>query len=221
MNCINICYCADELYKPTLPSTISHLRKFYKDPRELKVHIITNQDIYLPGVETIKLSWRRSIAQLRVMIPSVIDSRCIYLDSDTTVTTCISKLWDTSFTGSTAMALSQPMPTCDIAGARYGIEGLMSLNREFYNTGVMLFDCDMWMSAGMSARCIDMFDTYKDTTSKHNDEPGINMAVSDCHTLDETWNYCPEVNTKYRKANIIHDYGTFSNGKPRHSLFNQ
>jgi len=221
MNCINICYCADELYVPTLPDTISLMRKFYKDPRELKVHIITNQDIYLPGVETIKLPWRRSIAQLRVMIPSIIDNRCIYLDSDTTVTTCISKLWDTELPGSTAMALSQPMPTCKQAGVRYNMKGLMSLNREFYNTGVMLFDCEIWKSVGLSARCIDMFDTYKDTSARHNDEPGINMAISDCLTLEETWNYCPTVDTKYKKANIIHDYGTFSHGKPRHSLFNQ
>lgn len=221
MNCINICYCADEVYAPYISDAISHLKKFYRDPRELKIHIITNQDIYLPQVETIKLPWKRSIAQLRVMIPAIIDERCIYLDSDTVVTTCISRLWDKKMTGSTAMTPSKPMPTCKLAGQRYGIKSLESLNRPFYNTGVILFNCEEWKSMDLPARCVNMFDTYRDTVSKYNDEPGINMAVSDCQTLEDTWNYCPDVDTKYKKANIIHDYGTFSHGKPRHSLFNQ
>ena len=63
MNYINVCYCADEVYAEHLPETISYLTKFYRDERELRVSLITNQDIYIPGVETIKIPWKRSIAQ--------------------------------------------------------------------------------------------------------------------------------------------------------------
>ena len=221
MNCINVCYCVDEVYAPYLPEAISYVKRFYRDSRELKLHIITNQDIYLPHVETIKIPWRRSIAQLRVMIPTIIDNKCIYLDSDTVVSTCISRLWDIKMTASTAMAPCDHMPTCRAAGKRYGIKALENLNRPFYNTGVMVFNCEEWKSIDLSARCISMFDTYSDTASKHNDEPGINLAVSDCHSLDHTWNFCPAVDKPYKKANIVHNYDTFYHGKPRHSLFNQ
>ena len=108
-----------------------------------------------------------------------------------------------------------------MASQKYGIPELALINRTYYNSGVMLFDCEVWKSKDLTARCIQMFDKYSDTNSRHNDEPGINMAINDCHALDPTWNYYPEPSTPYKKANIVHDYGRFMNGKPRHSLFNQ
>jgi len=222
MNHINICYCADKKYVKSLQVAIQYLQRFYRDTRELRIYVLTtDSSLSVPGAKIIYVPRTDiSIAQLRIMAPNFINDKCIYLDSDTIVTTCISRLWDISFSGTTSMAVSSTLPTCKIAGERYGINALKKLDRVFFNSGVIVFNCDLWRQLNISDRCLKKFHEYRDTSSRYNDEPGINMAIDDCHVLDPSWNYQPEPRKSYKKVNIIHPYGINLSNKPAHSLFN-
>ena len=221
-DCINVCYCADKKYEKSLQIAINYLHRFYRDERELKIHVLTtDSSLSVPGAEIISIPHTYlSIAQLRVIAPIFINDKCIYLDSDTIVTTCISRLWDLSFAETTAMVVCLDMPTCKLAGDRYNIHSLKKLDRPFFNTGVIVFNCNLWRQYNMYDKCLEKFHEYRDTPSRYNDEPGINMAVDDCHILDSTWNYNPTPPHPYRKVNIIHPKGAKLSNKPTHTLFN-
>ena len=229
MNYINICYLINADFLELTLTSIDYIKQFYKSTKyDLRFYIIGIDDFTVPdGIVYKKSKYSHTempIDHQRVYIPEIVNTdRCIFLDSDTIVTTCISRLWEIDLCNNAFGAVQSfhfPMISSMIQAynltTQHDDEFLSSL---YCNIGVMLIDCKLWKTRNLSNRCLSAISSYKKHPNiKNIAEPGYNIALyKEWLSLDERWNYLPR--DKYKLAYITHYYGQYFNQKPCHSMF--
>ena len=230
MNKINICYMVNKLYLDLTLKSIGYIRSRFKSKdHELQFYIIGLDDFEVPDyVKYIKTPYpQMPMLWQRVYIPEILQvEKVIFIDSDTITMTCISKLWEESMDGH-PMAAAQHC-ACGTFGQLLNNWRRMNFppfsdvppDKPYFNCGVMVFDCEQWIRDKYDVQCLDMIKTYKHTRYKGYDEPGFNYVLIDkWKQLDKRWNYLPVTGTKFTRCKILHYYGEYPTGTPRHNMF--
>jgi len=225
MDNINICYTIDKNHVELTLNSISYIQKFFKSKKyKLSFYIVSNDNLILPDfINYKKINTKYNILQQRFLLPEIIGlDKIIFLDSDTIAMTCISKLWDINLEGKVAGGcILKPIPNFNklIKTWQFNFEPFNKIkNKPYYNTGVLLIDCNLWNNKNITKKCKEFLLTYKDTMHKNTEEPCMNAAlVDDIITIDERWNYCPV--DKFKKVFISHYYNVNLKTKPEHKLY--
>ena len=226
-NYINICYLINKEYCDLTLQSIKYIKKFYKCKKyDLRFYIISNDNLSINGMDIIHIQnpnhnlywdWQR------VYIPELLDvNKCIYLDSDTVTTTCISKLWEVNLHDKIIGAVRHyNYPTFQDAKNRFihyekyfESFSVELLGKPFFNSGVLVIDCNKWNEFMVREKCMDDFKL----SGLPMNEPGMNRILhGKWKELDIKWNYKPT--GSYTKANITHYYGEYYSYKPTHDMF--
>lgn len=122
-----------------------------------------------------------AIAYARLLIPEIIlESRVLYLDSDTLVFSDVAELWnDQSLMGEMLCAVADTetlcladdsKKTCDLLGVPQG--------RKYFNSGVLLMDLDQMRLNNFSIKCSEFQLKYGAICRFHDQSP-INFIYSD------------------------------------------
>ena len=226
MKQINVFYCIDSnFFQLTLKSIDSVLQTFKNTKYKIRFYLITRDDITTTqsNISIIKVNEYEhlSIPQLRVLGPDLIDvDELIYLDSDTVLLSCISKLMSMDIDNNIIGACQHyNLHTGPMASKFYNLlPDMLSRVPVYLNSGVMKINCEMWRDNDTTIKCIDTYNHYRDHPQRYNDEPGINIALNNkWYQLPETWNYFPR--EKYTRCNLIHYYGQSIQQKPRNLYF--
>lgn len=233
MKSIEVVYLiTDSFYEMTLQS-IDHILKFYKKSNPINFNIIHTDRIKnkfkiesrYGSIKYKRLYSKNHIDHLRVGLPSITNlPRYIFMDSDTFTTTCISKLWDHDLNHHCVAACqSSSIPTFEQMYTTYyeiPQDSSVCLTDPYFNTGVMIVDSNKWCRRNIYKKCQSALKLYSNTNYRSIVEPAMNIALHDQWLqLDESWNYRPR--GKYKKCNIIHNYGQSTSRKPRHNAFIQ
>ena len=227
---IHVCYVINNNkdYVDLTIKSAKHLKMFFKSKNhKLKIYALSEEKVELPDLIENIISPHKGIPLLwqRMYIPEVINSdKCIFLDSDTLAYTCISKLWDIDI-GDNYLGLAPHycMHSIQEMLNHYKLNSFSLYSDkkdvdQYYNCGVSVINSKLWRDLNIKEIPIKYYNSIKETSHWKNDEPTYNVCFSDkIYELDETWNYFP-IQT-YKKANIIHYYGTYIKGKPFHNEF--
>ena len=228
---IHVCYVIND-NKDFIDLTIKsakQLRKFFKSKaHNLKIYALSEMALKgLPSFIENVISPHKGIPLLwqRMYIPELIDSdKCIFMDSDTLAYTCISKLWDIDIGDSyIALAPHYCMHTIQEMLNHYGLNEFTLYRakgdvQQYYNCGVSVINSRLWRDLSLIEIPLKYYESIKSTSHWKNDEPTYNVCFSDnIFELDKTWNYYPA--GTYKRANIVHYYGTYIKGKPFHNEF--
>ena len=228
MDNINICYVINDnqKYIDLTLNSINSVNKFYSDYyRKLKIFIISDSPLDLPDYITNIVSPYKDIPLMhqRIYIPELLDvDKVIFLDSDTFVITCISKLWDQEMNNK-ILGISPHYHIKDVGECvkHFKLDKILdnysNLNNERYlNAGVQLIDCKKWRENKLTNICKDFLNLIKDTVHYQNEEFTYNLALREyIYMLDESWNYFPR--DDFKRSNIIHYYGIYNKDKPPHN----
>jgi lipopolysaccharide biosynthesis glycosyltransferase len=229
MKQIHICYMINEAYLPLTLESIGHVkRSFRSKEHELNIHIVGIEEFTVPDDITFTLTSYRTLPILwqRVYIPEMIGvDRVIFMDSDTITTTCISKLWDIDL-GENVIGAVQHLQ-CTTFGELVNNWKAMDREpfnkheeKEYFNCGVMLIDCQRWIEGNYPEKCLEAIKMYNNTQYKGYDEPGFNLVLIDkWQKLDKRWNYIPLPQKDRIIPYILHYYGEYPAGTPRHNMF--
>lgn len=233
MKSIEIVYLiTDSFHEMTLQS-IDHILRFYKNTTPINFSIFHTDEISntlkieskYGAIKYKKLCINKPIDHLRIDLPRVTKlPRYIFMDSDTFTTTCISKLWHHDLKQyCIAACQSSSISTFEQMYATYREiprDTHISIDTPYFNTGVMIVDCNKWYHMNIYKKCQSALKLYNNTNYRSIIEPAMNIALCDKWLmLDELWNYRPR--NKYKKCNIIHNYGQNTFRKPRHNAFMQ
>lgn len=230
MKQINICYMINHAYLNLTLESIQHIKKSFKSKNHtLKFYIIGIDDFDTPeGIEFIKSPYgNMPILHQRVYIPELLNvDRVIFIDSDTITLRCISKLWETDLQNNVIGACQHC--ECDTFGRLLHNWRTMQFSPytdvdkklPYFNCGVMLMDCKKWREQQLDIKCLQAIDLYKHTRYKGYDEPGFNLVLLDkWKMLNKKWNYLPSPDESYTRCYILHYYGEYPAGTPRHNMF--
>ncbi|MBP02196.1 MAG: hypothetical protein CMM25_05265, partial [Rhodospirillaceae bacterium] len=166
-NIINICYCIDSSFLPLTVKSINNIRGFFKSKdHTLKFYIISNEDI--PDIPKSVVFIKNktvpvSLVQLRSFIPEMLGvDRVLYIDADTIISTCISKLWEINITGFPVGAVQHCyFKTFTDAAKFYRFPISLYNTDRYFNSGVLLIDCIKWNDNKLTEKACDAFDLYK------------------------------------------------------------
>ena len=226
---IHVCYMINELYLPLTLTSIEHMRRSFRSKKHrLNIHIIGIEQFDVPDDINFILSPHQSMPILwqRVYIPEMIGTdQVIFIDSDTITTTCISKLWETNLDGNVIGAVQHLQ--CETF--KELVSNWRSLDKKpfndhpekkYFNCGVLLIDNKKWIHGNYAEKCLDAIELYKNTKYRGYDEPGFNLMLIDkWKELDKRWNYIPLPGRPRTIPYILHYYGEYPAGTPRHSMF--
>jgi len=230
MDKINICYVINDS-KPFINLTLNSIyliKKFFRSNKHvLNFYILSENKLELPNDITNIISPYKNIPLLwqRMYISELIGkSKVIFLDSDTMVYTCISKLWNIDI-GDNIVGMAPHYCMHDIQSMikHYSLQNYKMFDekkhiKKYYNAGVVLINCNKWLEENMTSKCLKAYEHIGDTNHYKNDEPVYNIVLSDhIYELDEVWNYFPR--ESYKRANIVHYYGKYFKNKPFHNEF--
>jgi len=222
---ITIVYHITREFIPLTLESIESVNRFKRSDVEIKFIVIGDVDPRQDGnIHYIHyMQPETPLMHQRVQLPEVLSSvdRFIYLDSDTTVQTCISKLWSTELNGNIiGAAPHMVLESLPSALEFFEIKPMVGCDDDmFFNAGVMLVDCVSWRKNKITQHFFDYINKYKNVGSYMRNEPGLNVVLLKrwLH-LDVLWNYRPALN-KYKLCYILHPYGLPANKKPRHYAF--
>lgn len=229
MTDVHVCYIINALYRSLTLESISHVRSSFRSPNHnLKIHIIGLDKFDVPeDVNYIASPYPdMPILWQRVYIPEIIGSdRVIFMDSDTITTRCLSKLWSVDLQDNVIGAVQHLQ--CETFGqllANWSPMRFAPFNTfddsPYFNCGVMLFDCDKWNTGGYAQKCLDAIKLYNHTKYRGFDEPGFNLVLHEkWKQLDRRWNYLPIPGRTNKRPYILHYYGEYPTGTPRHNMF--
>lgn len=132
-----------------------------------------------------------AIAYARLLIPELIlESRVLYLDSDTLVFSDVAELWnDASLKGEMLCAVADTETLClaDDSKAACNLLGLPK-DRKYFNSGVLLMDLDQLRANKFSDKCIRFQIKHGDICRFHDQSP-INFIYSDrIREISLKWN---------------------------------
>jgi lipopolysaccharide biosynthesis glycosyltransferase len=175
----------------------------------LRVEYVEKKEIPQTIKEKSKGQWPDNIFS-RLFFPSLLGElnihRCIYLDTDTIIMGDLSTLWEKDLRGMTCGAVLECMPN-----SHKQVLGL-SAKDEYYNSGVLIVDVDMWRKKGYEESC---FRYLKDNIQclEYPDEGTINSVLKgdicrlgaeyNVTTLNGCFSY-KELKT-YRKSSIMYE----------------
>ena len=174
------------------------------------------QNIHLPVDNS---SFPRTV-YMRLFIPSFLPievKKAIYLDVDMIACEDISKLWEIDLGDFPAAAVRD---RSDVVSSEWGglpnyIELGMHPNTPYFNTGLIMFNMDIWRMEGISQRIIDEVEKNIQYAG-FPDQYGLNAILADrCLELDFRWNCFSMLNEK--KPYIIH----FIGNKPIYSSYSE
>lgn len=232
MDEINICYVINnnKEYIDLTLNSIKTIRNFFRSKKhslnffiisEEKIDITTDNNItnIISPYKGIPLLWQRMyISEL------IGTSKVIFLDSDTIIYTCISKLWSIDIGDNiVGMAPHYCMNNIQSMINHYGFEDYKMFNekkhiKKYFNAGVVLINCIKWLDLNITGECLKVYHHIKDTDHYKNDEPVYNIVLCGrIYELDETWNYFPR--NSFKRVNILHYYGRYYKNKPLHNEF--
>ena len=227
MKNINICYVINNNKKfiDLTLNSINSLEKFYRGNEKLNFFILSETKLNLPKYITNIISPYKEIPLMhqRIYIPELLKvDRVIFLDSDTFVTTCISKLWKEDM-GNKVIGMSPHYYIKDIGECitHFSLNKLLdsysNINDQPYcNAGVQLLDCKKWLKNNLTDKCKNFFNIIRDTNHYQNEEFTYNIALREyLYLLDESWNYYPR--DDFKRSKIIHYYGVYNKDKPKHN----
>ena len=229
MEQINICYMINQTYLPLTLTSIEHVKKFFRSKKhELKFFIIGIDDFKVPDdIEFIKSDHiDMPILWQRVYMPQMLGvDKFIFIDSDTIAMTCISKLWKMDLKDN-VLAAAQHLQ-CRTFGqlvANWPPLNMPPFNDEldlpYFNCGVMMIDSNKWIDGNYHEQCLDAIKLYSKTRYWGYDEPGYNYVLKNKWLqLDTRWNHLPITGRDMIKPYILHYYGEYPAGTPRHNMF--
>jgi lipopolysaccharide biosynthesis glycosyltransferase len=122
-----------------------------------------------------------SIAYARLLIPELIlESRVLYLDSDTLVFSDVAELWnDDSLVGEMLCAVADKETLCLADDSKKACDMLgVSPRKKYFNSGILLMDLDQLRSNKFSVKCIEFQLKYGSICRFHDQSP-INFIYSD------------------------------------------
>ena len=228
---INICYVLNDNpeYKKLTLDSIKSIKTFFRDTNSyLTFYILSENPVHgfekvaeniISPYKDIPLLWQRMyISEL------LGKERVIFLDSDTLIYTCISKLWKTDLQNNVvAMAPHYCMSTIQEMLDHYNLnEYEMYRNKRhvkrYYNAGVVVIDCKEWLQRDLTSACMKLYTHIRNSKHYRNDEPTYNVLLDGMvHELDISWNYFPT--KQYKRVNLIHYYGMYTKDKPNNDVF--
>lgn len=219
----------NEAYLSLTMKSIENLKKFFRSSKhELRIYIIGIDEFAVPDDITFVKSEYTDMPILwqRVYIPQMLGvDRFIFIDSDTIAMTCISKLWDIDI-GDNVLAAAQHLQ-CGTFGEL--VRNWPSMNNEpfnnepdlpYFNCGVMMIDGNKWIEGNYADKCLDAIKLYRNTPHWGYDEPGFNYILKNkWYHLNTKWNYLPLRGRSRTVPYILHYYGEYPAGTPRHNMF--
>lgn len=147
---------------------IRRLCKKYKNC-EVKFNSITDADMKNPATK----SGLSTSAFARLLIPNIFPNidRVIYLDVDIIAMGDIKTLWDQDL-GDYIIGAASGHHGIDFAHVK-SFEGI-SPSHEYFNSGVMIIDCDKWREQNLTEKLFDL--EYKTRGKReHNDQSVLNI----------------------------------------------
>ena len=219
---MKICYLiSKDYYKLTLVS-IEFIQKFYKGDEKLEFYLFHFGDLEEIDTQynTVKLERKDYPFFIhRCFLFDYFDEKIIFIDSDTVCQTNIKKLYDIDLDGNTlGAAVHNVLTTHEAAFKLYKptkeLEPyVIHDDYPFFNAGVMLVDCQQWMSLKFTHKVLDLFETYRGAQYDWNDEVAFNLLIGrdHCKFLDIRWNYNKHAEIKNNRPFIVHYYGDIKN----------
>lgn len=235
---INIFYCIDQKFLELTINSINSVKKSFVSPLfELDFYLVSKDRIIgLPNfVKNIVVDYSVSIPQMRFIFPKYCAlDKLIYLDSDTVCSCCISKLWNEELGNKIIGAVHHRSPTrgqkwnqyepwsLDTAKGFFQFENedFLSGDLPYFNSGVMIIDCQKWRRYEISNKCIEAKEKFCSSIQSNNDEPILNYVLkNDWKKISQLWNFPP--NNSWVRSRIIHMYGISKRiiNKPSHKMF--
>jgi UDP-D-galactose:(glucosyl)LPS alpha-1,3-D-galactosyltransferase len=146
------------------------------------------------AVDLVVNDWISAAAYYRLLLGDALPeySSCLYLDCDILVRGSITDLLERQLTQPIAAVRDPQNPRLAGGEALPGWEQLGLLgNREYFNSGVMLFDLDACRSSGLFERAWWFLDRFPGHV-RYWDQDALNWAAEDhWQRLDRTWNTFP------------------------------
>lgn len=217
-------------YLPLTLKSMDHIRSRFKSTKHhLHFYIVGIEPIDISGKDiTFILSQHTDMPILwaRVHLPEMLGvDKFIFIDSDTITLTCISRLWDVDLQGNIlGAAVHCACPTFGDLVNNWRAMNFKPFNDElhlpYFNCGVMMIDSDKWLNSNIPTKCLEAIQLYKHTRHRGYDEPGFNYILKNqWKQLDQKWNYLPLPGKRVKACHILHYYGEYPTGTPRHSMF--
>jgi len=128
----------------------------------------------------------------RLLIPDVLPDRCsrvLYLDSDVVVDRDLLPLWESDFEGTAAQAVPERIVSCPEAGiGEWDALGL-DPKSQYFNSGVMLLNLDMWREKTLHRKVIDYLRDPSNRFCYASDQEALNAVLAgQWKALDLRWN---------------------------------
>lgn len=168
----------------------------------------------------------------RLCVGELLDcDRALYLDTDILVRSSLAPLYDTDLCGNILAAIadrhfeiSENTDAVVVSGmTRVNIRHLyrdaLGLERDYFNSGVLLIDLAKWRSAGVKTLCLDYLRHHP--LALFCDQDALNFAVgSQTLIVGAEWNFMAEVASAYPdiEPRIIHFSGCVKPWKPGDSI---
>ena len=231
-NTIDVVYFITSDYWELTLTSIGYLKKFYRCnlPLIITVFHIGDKPNY-GGVDIIfREIQKKENTYFFIRRPEIfklMDKKFIFIDSDTVIQTCISKLYNIELNEKVIGAVPCYYmmyykntfnfygPTEDLISS-YG-DILKSDTLLFFNAGVLLIDGEKWNKNNYSDKFMEIYDLYKNSWYKFMDEIALNLTLGNDNILelDMKWNYNLEDSGR---RYITHYYGKPSKNKPDYYL---
>jgi hypothetical protein len=227
-------YITKDFLDLTLKS-IEYIDKFHtnKIDYSIKYYIISTDNLALPdGVELLKVDIDNPtglflIDRLKILgllYKIVGRKRVIFLDSDTIVMTCITRLWEKNIAGNAAGGCVHYHYNIfnDLLIENKLLEISTKLkNSPFYNCGVFIINTEKWLKDNISDKALNTWQMYKDNKYYMKwDEPALNVALANnIQSIDDRWNCHPEKHMNYARRDrtyILHYYGSAITNIPKY-----
>lgn len=141
-------------------------------------------------------------AYFRLMLAEILPTdvhKIIYLDVDLLVLDDIEKLWKTELNGHPVGAIPDfgIMSSARLMKQKHDVLGL-SLDREYFNSGVMVMDIDAWRANDYGKQVIDL---AQSGSFPHHDQDALNKVFMDkWQPITECWNVIPPVYNLFLKV---------------------
>tara|TARA_R110002167_G_scaffold98753_2_gene259510 strand:+ start:645 stop:1349 length:705 start_codon:yes stop_codon:yes gene_type:complete len=226
---INICYIINnnEKYINLTLDSIYYIKKFFKSKKyNLKFYVISEVMINLPTDIINIISPYKNIPLLhqRLYISELLNiKKVIFLDSDTCITRCISKLWEINLNNNIVGCAKHYFFNDEekfYHKYELNFKPFNIYSPVYFNCGVQLIDCVMWKNNNITYKMKRLYKELKHLDHPHYklDEPVYNTILrGKIFNIDIKWNYYP-VND-FHRGYLTHYYGINIKNKPQHAEF--
>jgi lipopolysaccharide biosynthesis glycosyltransferase len=209
---IAIVVCADQKFFPPAyalchslsrsPSRAYDVQLFTEDgphlnvvPHDVAFKILTPDFIgRIPKIDTVRMA---PFGFLRLFVPEMLEGyrRILYLDCDIRIDGSIAPILEVDLKGAAFAAADDVMTYC-VPGLPAGVRHPRINNLDFqpdwsyFNSGVMLIDCEQWRRTGMTGEVIDCMARLGSSKKFIDDQDALNLAFrTRWVALSPRWNF--------------------------------